>query len=75
MLASAIIEERSDNIEAALASLREHMLEPRKVIVAVDNDVPLADRLKDEFDWVTVVLNWVTVVLNRGNRGAEANRT
>jgi GT2 family glycosyltransferase len=60
-------EERIDSIEAALASLREQKLEPRKVIVAVDNNVPLADRLKDEFDWVTVVLN-------RGDRGASATR-
>src|SRR5271166_4489185 len=60
-------EERIDNIKAALTSLREQKLEPRKVIVAVDNNVPLANRLKDEFDWVTVVLN-------RGNRGASATR-
>lgn len=66
-------EKRLDNIRAALASLRKQSLEPRQVIIAVDNNPDLAELLRDEFDWATVVVN----TAGRGasatrNRGAEA---
>ncbi|PXX03209.1 glycosyltransferase family 2 protein [Mycolicibacterium moriokaense] len=60
-------EKRLDNIRAALISLRKQTLEPRRIIVAVDNNPSLAALLGDEFDWVTVVLN------DEG-RGASATR-
>lgn len=59
--------ERLDSIESALTSLRKQSLEPRQVIVAVDNNPALVNRLVDQFDWVTVVLN-------SGERGASATR-
>lgn len=60
-------EERLGRIESALTSLRKQSLEPRQVIVAVDNNPSLVNRLVDQFDWVTVVLN-------TGGRGASATR-
>jgi O-antigen biosynthesis protein len=60
-------EKRLDSIKAALTSLRKQSLEPRRVIVAVDNNESLAARLGDEFDWITVVLN-------HGDSGASATR-
>lgn len=60
-------EKRLDSITAALTSLRKQSLEPRGVIVAVDNNESLAARLRDEFDWITVVLN-------HGETGASATR-
>jgi GT2 family glycosyltransferase len=60
-------EERLASIESALTSLRKQSLEPRQVILAVDNNQSLANRLADQFDWVTVVLN-------DGGRGASATR-
>lgn len=60
-------EERLGSIESALTSLRKQSLEPRQVIVAVDNNPSLVNRLVDEFDWVTVVLN-------DSGRGASATR-
>jgi GT2 family glycosyltransferase len=63
-------EKRLPSIRAALTSLRKQSLEPRKVVVAVDNNEPLAGQLADEFDWVTVVLNsagrGASVTRNRG---------
>src|SRR6185312_12312221 len=58
---------RLRSIRAGLRSLRMQSLEPRAVIVAVDNNHELARLLADEFDWVTVVLN-------TGARGASATR-
>ena len=60
-------EERIDSIEAALNSLRSQTLQPRSVIVAVDNNEVLADDLRRRFDWITVVLH-------RGEPGASATR-
>jgi glycosyltransferase involved in cell wall biosynthesis len=63
-------EKRLPSIRAALTSLRKQSLEARKVVVAVDNNEPLAGLLADEFDWVTVVLNTAgrgaSVTRNRG---------
>ena len=63
-------EKRLPSIRAALTSLRKQSLEPRKVVIAVDNNEPLAGQLADEFDWVTVVLNTAgrgaSVTRNRG---------
>jgi GT2 family glycosyltransferase len=56
-----------DNIRAALTSLRKQTLEPRQVVVAVDNNPTLAELLDDEFDWITVVQN-------EAGRGASATR-
>ncbi|WP_167759375.1 glycosyltransferase [Mycobacterium sp. PS03-16] len=60
-------EQRITNIEAALDSLKGQSLPPRSVIVAVDNNEPLAEYLRSGF-------SWVTVVFNRGERGASATR-
>jgi GT2 family glycosyltransferase len=60
-------QDRIDSIEAALNSLRSQTLQPRRVIVAVDNNEALANYLSCQFDWVTVVLH-------RGARGAAATR-
>ena len=60
-------DDRWNSIEAALASLRKQDLEPREVIVAVDNNEPLARRVAENFDWVSVVVN-------HGPRGASATR-
>ena len=60
-------EERLGSMESALTSLRKQSLEPRQVILAVDNNPSLVNRLVDQFDWVTVVLN-------TGGRGASATR-
>ncbi|WP_051574815.1 glycosyltransferase family 2 protein [Mycobacterium sp. URHB0044] len=60
-------ERRLDNIRSALTSLRKQTLEPRRVVVAVDNNPALAELLDEEFDWVTVVQN-------DGGRGASATR-
>jgi GT2 family glycosyltransferase len=58
---------RLDNIRAALTSLRKQTLEPRQVVVAVDNNPRLAELLDEEFDWITVVRN-------DAGRGASATR-
>jgi GT2 family glycosyltransferase len=60
-------EKRLPSIRSALTSLRKQSLEPRKVVVAVDNNESLAGQLADECDWVTVVLN-------TAGRGASATR-
>lgn len=60
-------EERLPSIRSALTSLGRQSLQARKVIVAVDNNAPLADLLATEFDWASVVLN-------SGGRGASATR-
>jgi GT2 family glycosyltransferase len=60
-------EDRIASIRSALASLRAQSLKPRAVVIAVDNNAPLARRLEDEFDWTAVVLN-------DGQRGASATR-
>ncbi|WP_319454948.1 MULTISPECIES: glycosyltransferase [unclassified Mycobacterium] len=60
-------EERMPSIRAALTSIRKQSLEPRKVIVAVDNNESLARHLTDEFDWLTVVLH-------EGARGSSPAR-
>jgi GT2 family glycosyltransferase len=60
-------EERIGSIEAALNSLRSQTLQPRSVIVAVDNNEALADDLRSRFDWITVVSH-------RGEPGASATR-
>lgn len=60
-------EERIDSIRSALTSLRKQSLEPRRVVVAVDNNEKLAKRLTDEF-------GWITVVLNQRYRGSSATR-
>jgi GT2 family glycosyltransferase len=60
-------DDRFDGIKRALESVRKQSLEPRKVIVAVDNNESLADRLRAEFDWVTIVLN-------QGDQGSSATR-
>jgi GT2 family glycosyltransferase len=59
--------DRLDSIKSALASVRKQSLEPRQVIVAVDNNEVLADQLSNEFDWITVVVN-------RGSPGSSATR-
>jgi GT2 family glycosyltransferase len=60
-------EDRIASIRSALASLRAQSLRPRAVVIAVDNNAPLARRLEDEFDWAAVVVN-------DGQRGASATR-
>jgi glycosyltransferase involved in cell wall biosynthesis len=60
-------ERRLDNIRSALTSLRKQTLEPRRVVVAVDNNPTLAELLDEEFDWITVVRN-------EAGRGASATR-
>jgi GT2 family glycosyltransferase len=60
-------EKRLESIRSALESLRKQSLEPRQVVVAVDNNPELADTLRREFDWATVALN-------EGGRGASATR-
>ena len=59
--------ERLDSIEAALNSVRKQSLEPRRVVLAVDNNLPLAALAAEKFDWVTVVSNV-------SGRGASATR-
>jgi GT2 family glycosyltransferase len=59
--------ERLDSIEAALNSVRKQSLEPRRVVLAVDNNLPLAEHAAAKFDWVTVVSNV-------SGRGASATR-
>lgn len=60
-------EDRLASIDATLTSLRSQTLQPRRVIVAVDNNEPLATYLSDRFDWITVVRN-------RHTRGASGTR-
>ena len=60
-------EERLESIKSALTSIRKQSLEPRNVVVACDNNEPLANRLREEFDWIQVVLN-------DGDSGASATR-
>ncbi|MET0898798.1 MAG: glycosyltransferase family 2 protein [Mycobacterium sp.] len=59
--------ERLDSIEAALNSVRKQSLEPRRVVLAVDNNLALAELAAKKFDWVTVVSNV-------SGRGASATR-
>jgi GT2 family glycosyltransferase len=72
-------EERLDNIRAALTSLRKQTLEPRRVIVAVDNNPSLANLLADEFEWAAVVLNddghGASATRNRGVNVVETSIT
>ena len=66
-------ERRLDNIRSALTSLRKQTLEPRRIVVAVDNNPALAELLDEEFDWVTVVQNdAVRGASATRNRGVEA---
>jgi GT2 family glycosyltransferase len=71
--------ERFDSIKSALTSLRKQSLEPRRVIVAVDNNEALAKRLADEFDWITVVLNQdepgASATRNRGVQAVDTSFT
>ena len=60
-------EERLPSINAALESLRQQSRKPKQLIVAVDNNKSLADRLRADHDDITVVLN-------NGNRGASSTR-
>jgi GT2 family glycosyltransferase len=60
-------EDRIPGIEAALTSLKKQALQPRRVVVAVDNNDALAEYLRSQFDWIAVVHN-------RGARGAAATR-
>jgi glycosyltransferase involved in cell wall biosynthesis len=60
-------EERLPSINAALESLRQQSRQPKQLIVAVDNNKSLADRLRADH-------NGITVVLNNGNRGASSTR-
>lgn len=60
-------EERLDSIKAALTSLQKQSLEPRRVIVAVGGNESLANRLRQEFVWLDVVVN-------HGDSGASSNR-
>jgi glycosyltransferase involved in cell wall biosynthesis len=60
-------EERLPNINAALESLHQQSRRPTQLIVAVDNNKSLADRLRADHDGITVVLN-------NGNRGASSTR-
>jgi glucosyl-dolichyl phosphate glucuronosyltransferase len=59
--------DRLDSIDAALTSVRKQSLEPRRVVLAVDNNPALAEHLAQHFDWVTVVPNLA-------GRGAGATR-
>jgi GT2 family glycosyltransferase len=73
---AAYTKERLADIHAALASLQQQHLQPRAVIVAVDNNDALAHQLQEQFDWLTVVVNHC----QRGasatrNRGVEAVET
>jgi GT2 family glycosyltransferase len=69
-------EERLDSIRAALVSLLKQSLEPQQVIVSVDNNATLADALREEFDWVTVVVNdGKTGASATRNRGVQVVRT
>ncbi|OBF40827.1 hypothetical protein A5724_07170 [Mycobacterium sp. ACS1612] len=60
-------EERLPSINAALESLRHQSRQPKQLVVAVDNNESLADRLRAENDGITVVLN-------TGSRGASSTR-
>ena len=60
-------EERLPSINAALESLRQQSRQPKQLIVAVDNNKSLAERLRADHDGITVVLN-------NGNRGASSTR-
>jgi GT2 family glycosyltransferase len=60
-------ERRLASIRAALQSLRTQRVSPRAVVVAVDNNPVLAERLSAEYDWITLVRN-------DGQRGASATR-
>lgn len=60
-------EERLPSIDAAVCSLQRQTLKPRAIIIAVDNNEPLANLLRQRFDQVTVVVN-------RSNRGASSTR-
>jgi len=60
-------EERLPSIRAALNSVAAQSLRARLVIVAVDNNRPLAEVLADEFPWAHVLLHV-------GMRGASATR-
>jgi GT2 family glycosyltransferase len=59
--------DRLDSIRAALASLERQTLKPRQVVIAADNNDPLAEYLTEEFPWITVVVN-------HGERGASSTR-
>jgi GT2 family glycosyltransferase len=60
-------EARLPNINAALESLHQQSRRPTQLIVAVDNNKSLADRLRADH-------GGITVVLNNGNRGASSTR-
>jgi GT2 family glycosyltransferase len=60
-------EARLPSIKAALESLRQQSRQPNQLIVAVDNNKSLADRLRADH-------HGITVVLNSGNRGASSTR-
>lgn len=60
-------EERMPSIDTAISSLQQQTLKPRAVVIAVDNNEPLARLLMQKFDRVTVVLN-------RASRGASSTR-
>src|ERR1700738_2391250 len=60
-------EERLPNINAALESLHRQSRRPTQLIVAVDNNKSLADRLRADHDGITVVRT-------TGNRGASSTR-
>jgi cellulose synthase/poly-beta-1,6-N-acetylglucosamine synthase-like glycosyltransferase len=72
-------EARLRNIQDALTSLRKQTLEPRRIVIAVDNNQGLADMLADEFDWATVVLNehgrGASATRNRGVEAVETDLT
>ena len=67
MVIACYTEERLESIKSALTSIRKQSLEPQNVVVACDNNEPLANRLREEFDWIQVVLN-------DGDSGASATR-
>jgi GT2 family glycosyltransferase len=60
-------EKRLPSINTALESLRRQSRQPRQLIVAVDNNQSLADRLRAEHAGITVVVN-------NGSRGASSTR-
>src|SRR5205823_50969 len=60
-------ERRWDDLVAAVGSLRRQHVRPDEVVVAVDNNPPLAARVRDE-------LPDVVVVENRSDRGLSSAR-
>lgn len=60
-------EERMQGIKAVLESVRNQTLSPGKVVVVVDNSLSLAHRLRNEIDWVSVLLH-------EGPRGSSPAR-